>query len=63
MTVDEKSAPSPSSDHFPRKRIVVFADILGFSEKVDRMRTDPDLYRRVKDLLKTIQQAVKDHYG
>jgi hypothetical protein len=62
MAVDEKNAPLPSSDHLPRKRIVVFVDILGFSEKIDQMPTNPDLYLRMRDLQETIQQIVENHY-
>ncbi len=63
MAVDEKGAPLPSADHLPRKRIVVFVDILGFRDLITRMPTDPDLYSRVGGLLKTIQQKVEDHYS
>lgn len=60
MAIDDKSELSPSSDHLPHKRIVLFMDILGFRDLITRMPIKPDLYDHMKKLLETIQRRIQN---
>lgn len=40
------------SSHLPSERLVVFIDILGFRDIVNRMNESPDLYRAIEEILR-----------
>lgn len=63
MTIDDRSEPSPFADYLPGKRVVLFMDILGFRDLITRMPKEGHLFSAVMDLLRTVEQEVKNHYG